>query len=124
MLGSLKALDKNCKMYIMYCFMNKNNSIIQTVSQSLVKAMGADLTPEQRAEYEQSVQQLFLARLGVAIMEAMSPADQEAYQTQFVTTNTANSTEAQQFVNSKIPNLEAVMTKEAEDFIKEFTQDQ
>lgn len=104
--------------------MNKNTSIIQTVSQSLVKAMGADLTPEQRAEYEQSVQQLFLARLGVAIMEAMSPADQETYQTQFVATNTANSTEAQQFVNSKIPNLEAVMTKEAEDFIKEFTQDQ
>ena len=107
----------------MQCFMNQSTSSnsIQAVSAGLMANLTSAISPDRRAAYEQSIQQLLLARLGVAVLEAMMPEDRIEYQNTFVQTGQSNSAEAQAFIATKVPNLEAVLSKESQTLIQEFS---
>lgn len=96
--------------------------IITVVAKTIVARLAGELTSQQRAEQEQQVQQLFLARLGTAMLEALPAADRLTYQTKFIETQQYNSPAAQTFLTNNIPNLEQLLTNEAKQFIEEFSK--
>jgi len=73
-----------------------------------------------RAEAERQVKELFIARIGVAVLEALTPEDRELYLREYGETHQQSSAQAQQFVRSRIPQMDDLVSREAQEMIKDF----
>lgn len=95
---------------------------MEQIAKTIVAQATPDLTPDKAAEMQQHVMQLLLARVGTAIVTAMSPEDRLTYEQQFITTQKYNTPEAQAFVAQHVPNLADVLKAEIDAVTSELTK--
>ena len=102
--------------------MNQINTIMNSVSSQVVQQMMKDAPAATKAEYQGYFGKLFMARISMAVLEALKPADRAEYKAMFIDQQPPSKDAAVTFLRERLPNLTEVLSKEAEAFIKEGTQ--
>lgn len=102
--------------------MNQINTIMNSVSRQVVETLMKDAPAKTKVEYQGYFGKLFMARMSVAVLEALKPADRDEYKAQFIDQQPPAKDAAVTFLRERLPNLSDVLSKEAEAFIKECAQ--
>ncbi len=99
--------------------MNQINTIMNSVSSQVVNMVMKDAPVKTKAEYQGYFGKLFMARLSVAVLEALKPADRDTYKTMFIDNQPPAEDAALTFLREHLPNLTEVLSNESKAFIKE-----
>lgn len=101
--------------------MNTINQLLATyVGHMMDRIDTSGLSDEERQSHARRLHEELAVRVGVVILEALTPQDRQEYVDRFVATEQQDSPQAQKFLQDRLPQMTQVINAGAEEFAAEY----